>query len=205
MAKKKSRTAARKPVKATKKPLAKKQTARKTAKPAKAAAKAAVNVKAHAIASMQFAHDFVVRACMTMPEDKQAYQATANDNHALWTMGHIATAYDWFAGLLDGGSSQLSENDQKLFGFQSKPVGDASVYPGMAAIKAMSDKAWERLLSAAQKTKDSDLGKAPLADSMGFAPDRLTVLERTCWHDGWHAGQVSTIRRALGLPSLMGG
>lgn len=200
-AKKPARASAKKPTR----PSAKSSKPARSAAAPKSGPKApAFSVAAHAIDSMTFAHDFAVRACCTFPQEHLAFQNVPHDNHPLWTLGHLATAYDWFAGLLDGKPSALSEADQKLFGSSSKPNADASSYPSFDAVKALCDSAWSRLLSAANRLSEADLAKPTAKDSGGFAKTRLAVLDRTAWHDGWHAGQVSTLRRSLGLPGLMG-
>jgi len=39
--------------------------------------------------------------------------------------------------------------------------------------------------------------------SGGFFDDILDGLKITAWHEGWHAGQLSSLRRAIGLdPAL---
>ena len=37
-----------------------------------------------------------------------------------------------------------------------------------------------------------------------FAPNNVGVLAALAWHEGLHAGQLSAVRRELGLPSSMG-
>jgi len=179
--------------------------AAKAAAPAKRARAVVIKPLDHAVASMVYAHDFVVKACNSFPDDRVTWQRHPEDNHPLWTLGHLAATYDWFATMLDGQPSRMSEAQNKLFGYESKPVNDVEAYPSMPEVRRLCDDAWKRLLKAAKAMTDADLGKPPHGKPSSFAPDRLTALERCTWHDGWHAGQVSTLRRALGLPSLMGG
>ncbi|MGD9690465.1 MAG: DinB family protein [Phycisphaerales bacterium] len=168
------------------------------------AAKASVgaDAKEAAIEAMTFAHTMVVNVC-NVPAESLTHQGHAHENHALWTLGHLAGAYDWFAGMLDGEPSRTPAHFQEPFGGKSAPVRDATKYPPLAEVKSVFDASWARLLRAAKGTSAGDLRKATRTDSMGFAPSRLVALHRVAWHDGWHAGQVSTIRRSLGLPSVM--
>jgi hypothetical protein len=196
--------------KPARKPVARKlpkvvKAAKSKAKPAVRARAVPVTTKGHAIASMVFAHDFAIKACSAFPDDRVTWQRHPEDNHPLWTLGHLAVSYDWFAGLLDGKPSQSTPEQMKLFGPGSQAMSDVEAYPSMPEVKALCESAWKRLLKAAQALADSDLGKPPFGGPNTFAPDRLTVLERNAWHDGWHTGQVTTLRRALGLKPLMGG
>jgi hypothetical protein len=204
MAKKKSRASRRPaPRTAAHGKRARAAESRGKGRPANKPARPTLSAKTSAIQGMTFAHDFVMRACQGFPDDKLCHQNSPADNHPVWTLGHLATGYDWLAGLLDGKPSQLSEDTQKLFGSASKPQADASIYPPLEQIRATCDSAWKRLLRAAQNSSDTDLASAPVSPTGGFAKTRLDVIHRVAWHDGWHAGQVSTLRRALGLPGLM--
>jgi hypothetical protein len=43
-----------------------------------------------------------------------------------------------------------------------------------------------------------------VGDSHGLASNRIEVIDRNAWHEGWHSGQLSSLRKALGLPGIMG-
>ena len=51
--------------------------------------------------------------------------------------------------------------------------------------------------------RPADMLKATVTDSHGFAKTRMDVLIRAAWHEGWHSGQLGSLRRALGLPTIM--
>ena len=68
----------------------------------------------------------------------------------------------------------------------------------------MHDEQFERVLKAASRMSDSE-GHGPTAsDSGGFAASKLDAIYKCIWHEGWHQGQISSLRRALGLPTVMG-
>jgi hypothetical protein len=154
-------------------------------------------------ASLEWCHGMLGALLKDWPADKLTYQSSPTDGHALWTIGHLATGYSWFAGLLDGQTAELPETYNALFGYGSKPTGDASAYPSRAEVQAVHEKAWQRVLDAAKKLKDADLAKPPAMDSHGLAKSKLEVIRLICWHDGWHQGQVSSLRKAIGLPGVM--
>lgn len=59
------------------------------------------SLKQHALESMTFAHGYVQKLTKDVPDSKALYQSCPTDNHVLWTLGHLATTYGWFAILLD--------------------------------------------------------------------------------------------------------
>ena len=158
---------------------------------------------AQMLESLTWCHGMLGALLKDWPADKLTYQSAPTDNHALWTIGHLATGYSWFASLLDGKLADVPESYNTLFGYGSKPTGDASAYPSLEDVRAVQEKAWERVIDAAKKLKDADLAKPPAMDSHGLAKTKLDVIRLICWHDGWHQGQVSSLRKALGLPGVM--
>jgi uncharacterized damage-inducible protein DinB len=78
------------------------------------------------------------------------------------------------------------------------------MYPAHAEVRRIHDEQYNRLLRAAQAMSDADGLSTTATDSGGFVKNRLDVLHKCAWHEGWHQGQISSLRRALGLPSVMG-
>ncbi len=152
----------------------------------------------------KFAHAIVINAVSGFPGDKATFQTSATDNHLLWHLGHLATNYNWFAAAIDGKPAGGSEADKKLFGMGSKPEANAGVYPPMAELRKRLDAGWQRFAAAAESLKDDDAAKPSLIESGGFLSDRLDAIDKCAWHDGWHAGQLSGLRKALGLKSVFG-
>ena len=156
-----------------------------------------------AVALLRWTHDFLNKLTADFPPEKMTAQACPTDNHVMWTLGHLATTYVWIASLLDGKVMPLPESYQTLFGYKSKPTSDAGAYPPAAEVRRNCDAAFARLLEAAGALKEADAHKPVLGESYGFASDRLDAIYKTIWHEGWHQGQISCMRRALGMPSVM--
>ncbi len=188
----------RKPVK-----VAKKATKRKSVAPKALPAPAGVSAKKAAIEYMEFCHRMTVSAFKDWPADKVCAQAEGQPNHLLWTVGHLAMTYQWFANLLDGRPKSYPERYEALFGFGTKPTSDASQYPSLDEVRRVFDESYARILAAAQATSDADMPGAPLGESGGFVSNRLDVILKNAWHDGWHTGQLSVLRKFLGLAGLM--
>mgnify|MGYP000207778971 CR=1 FL=1 len=160
--------------------------------------------KQAALEAAAFAHGFLVKIVDTFPADKRTYQISRADNHILWSLGHLATTYEWLLSLLKEGGQKLPAEYQALFGSKSEPNPDVKAYPGYDQLRKDLDHSYDALIAAFQATSDADLAKPTLSDTGGFVPTRLGALTVVTWHDGWHSGQLSTLRRSLGLPSVFG-
>jgi hypothetical protein len=207
MAKKQRRTV-RKP--AAKRP-ARKPTVpqRKPAKPKSAASgSTSLSRETHvqrAVKLLEFAHQTVLDCLKAWPEDKLAYQAVPTDNHPLWTLGHLTLSYSsWFGKHMGVTMPAVPASYEGLFGHETKPIGDASKYPPLEEIKAAYIRAVKFIIDAAQRMSDEQLYEPIAEQTHGFARDRLDMIEKAAWHEGWHAGQLSSLRRVLGLPSIYG-
>lgn len=181
------------------------KTAKRTAaSPAAPSAPAATPLKDHIIGEAMFAHGIVVKLCADFTSDQALYQPSPSDNHLIWQLGHLAHSYAWFRSMLDGVMTPVPENYQKLFGMGSKPLGVASEYPSLDDVRAQFEHTWNALVATAQLLSDSDLMQPPAADSGGMAKTKGEMLLHLAWHDGWHAGQISSLRRAAGLKGIWG-
>lgn len=201
MAKKTSKRRVHKAERSARKPV--RRSASKKKAVGKPRASAGLSAKARAIGAIKWTHQIMDALIADVPENMLTFQPAGCDNHVLWTLGHLATVYTWFAGLIDGQGSKLPDNYQQLFGYKSIPVADRGAYPSLADVRGQQQAAYDRLISAIENLKDADLAQPTATDSHGLAADKLDVVYRVIWHDGWHQGQISTIRRALGLKSIM--
>lgn len=172
--------------------------------PKKTGTQAATSSMARAVEELRFARKMLTDLINAIPEDKLCAQCTPADNHALWTMGHMASSYRWFSGLIGAKPSDVPQEYDTLFGYKSTPGPDASAYPSAAEIRRHFTDSFETFVRAAEALTDAQAAAPCASDSMGFAKDKLQAVDRAAWHEGWHAGQLSALRRALGLPPLMG-
>ncbi len=180
---------------------------KKAARPApKARAKARPStlLRSRTVSNLRFARSILDGLFKGFPADKLTYQPAMTDNHVIWTLGHLAVTNQWFAGLLDGQPATLPGTYDQLFGYKSKPNPDLAVYPPLDEVQRHYEATFTRLIRAAESLRDEDLAVSCAAESGGFAKDKAEVLERAAWHEGWHGGQISSLRRSLGLPPVMG-
>lgn len=161
-----------------------------------------MNSKQHALETMKFAHDTLVKT-LKVVEGKELSQPWPEANHALWTMGHLATTYAWLATLIDAkANAGVPDSYNGLFGMESKPTGDAKKYPPVGEVRGAFEKSYALFYGLIEKLPEKDAWSAPAGEGYGFALSKLDCAYKCAWHDGWHAGQVSDIRRALKLPSI---
>jgi hypothetical protein len=156
---------------------------------------------AYHVEFLEFCHGMVVKATV-WPADQLTAQAAGQPNHCLWTLGHLATTYDWASGLLDGKGSQIPETYNALFGMGSTPNPDVKAYPPAAEVRSAFERSYERLRAAAATLTPVQQGESLKEATGGFANTKMDMVHKMAWHDGWHLGQLTTLRKFLGLPGL---
>jgi hypothetical protein len=132
-----------------------------------------------------------------IPEDKATFQPTPAVNHAAWICGHVAHSEDWVAGMLDGRPSALPAAYEGLFAYGSK-LKSPEAYPPLEEAKTHLHAARKRLLAGLRSASDAKLAE-PVPE---MQTDVMGVVLMAAFHEGWHCGQLSVIRRALKLPSI---
>lgn len=162
-----------------------------------------ITATSRAVAFARFTHALASKTFADFPADKALFQPSPTDNHMLWHMGHLAVNYDWFASAIDGKSSIASKTDYERFGMGSKPVSDPAAYPSLPDVRRLYDTTWQRFIAAAESLSEADATRPACVESHGFLADRLDAVNKAAWHDGWHAGQVSGLRKALGLKGVI--
>jgi len=159
----------------------------------------ASNVIENGLAALKFARDATLGFLEDIPADKVLHQLTPGGNHALWITAHIALTDDDLLSGVGGRDRKCPENWTRLFGMGSKPVGDAGAYPAYDEIKQSLHERREEL-TAWFKSMNESQSAAPLPkDFEFFAPNHAALASSLAWHEGMHAGQLTMIRRDLGI------
>lgn len=156
-----------------------------------------------ALASLRFAHSMTVSLLKDFPEAKACHQPTATDNHLLWSVGHLAATYAWMLSLL-GRPAGIPESYNALFGWGSKPSPDPKAYPPLHDVREAMETELAAFIRAIEEMPEVQLSQALVKHAGSFAKDPIELVDRAAWHEGWHSGQISSLRRSLGLPSVMG-
>lgn len=150
---------------------------------------------------MHFTRLMSLKTLADWPADKLTFQRGPEDNHPLWVMGHLAGTDAWIGGLLKIPGTEVPEAYQALFGMGSKPLPDLKAYPAVDEIRGCFNGARSAIRHWLDNASEKDLA-TPLKDATGgFADDAADAFHKLCWHEGWHLGQVATLRKALGLKS----
>src|SRR5579871_628003 len=134
-----------------------------------------------------------------IPVDQLLHQPFPGANHALWTMGHLATVDQFFLTTFTKHDPALFEQYKTLFFAKSTPSPNAADYPAPEVVREyfqssrQAFRAWIESLNDAQLT-------APLPpEQQRFSPTLGNLLVRLSWHEGMHYGQLTVIRKSLGL------
>jgi hypothetical protein len=158
-----------------------------------------MNAKDIALESLEFAHKCTIDLLKEFPDDKATYQPAPACNHALWIVGHLAVTDAWFLTMFGHDKSPLPDSYSALFGYQSQPQTSASAYPKFAEVKSNFEAIHKTMVQAVSKMSEDALSKPLGEKGGGFAKDGLDALNKAAWHEGWHSGQLATLRRGLGL------
>lgn len=158
----------------------------------------------NAFAALRFARTTLLSLFEDFPRDKVCHQLTPGGNHALWILGHIALEDDVMMTMLGRKQARCPAEWAKLFGMGSTPVGQASHYPKLdELLTALADRREEFIAWLGSRT-DAQLAEPLPKELIGFAPNAAALASSLAWHDGLHTGQLTMLRRDLGMKPKYG-
>jgi uncharacterized damage-inducible protein DinB len=134
-----------------------------------------------------------------IPADQFAHQPCKGANHALWTLGHLATVNQYFLKALAGKDDALFEKYKAMFFAKSQPNPDAASYPPIGVIRDYFKTSRAAFRSWIESLSDEQLSAPAPEEWQKFAPTLGNILMRLLWHEGMHYGQLTVIRKSLGL------
>ena len=132
------------------------------------------------------------------------YQAHATANHALWCLGHIAIADNFFTSLIAPEKAMVPDGYSEAFGKGSEPVNDASQYPAPEEVKQFFNDRRETLLAVLDSMTEEDFAKPTPGEAANTFPTFGAVFGAAIWHETLHAGQTSIAHRGLNKSPLFG-
>ncbi|MFT3684762.1 MAG: hypothetical protein QM783_07490 [Phycisphaerales bacterium] len=133
----------------------------------------------HAVELMKFSHGMIDKMLETIPADKCLHQQHGSSNHVVWTLGHLACTYAWFATTIDADAYSKSdafnipESWGPLFGMGSKVSSDASVYPPLADVRKRYDTAFAGYVKMVEGLSEADAWTPCATDTGGFAKSKI--------------------------------
>ena len=146
-------------------------------------------------------------------ESNRTRQAEHLPNHLIWLLGHAAITMQRGGERIDGRPPAESDfavgargaadgrYDPETVAFNSRPTADAARYPSLARGVAIFDAACDRLAAAVRALNDAGLER-----TIDWGTTKITLrglAQRIVFHNGFHAGQISDLRRALGLERVI--
>jgi len=134
-----------------------------------------------------------------IPDDQYLHQPCPGGNHALWTLGHLATVNQYFLTNIAGQDGTLAEKYKPIFFARSQPSPDAASYPPLDVVREYFKTSRATFRKWVESLSDERLAGPPPEQFQKFAPTLGNVLMRLLWHEGMHYGQLTVIRKSLGL------
>lgn len=145
-----------------------------------------------------------------------AVQKPSLPNHLVWSLGHLAitmhrlaehidgrplpTADFIYGGSLDGGGDTARFASESV-AYASKPNPDASHYPHLDRAREIFENAVDRLAAALRNASEEKLD-SPVTWGRAIFPVWQLAF-RMIFHNGMHAGQITDLRRAMNLGSVI--
>lgn len=156
------------------------------------------------LAALAFSRQALLGMFDSLPEDKLLHQPCPDANHAMWILGHLACADEYFMNKVADRPFNKMEAWKDKFFIRSKPTTSAADYPPIAEVKETLANNREALISCFGKMDEAKL-RSPLPEDMqDFAPSHTALIPTIAWHEGMHTGQLSVIRKSLSLPPVFG-
>jgi hypothetical protein len=159
-----------------------------------------------ALQQIQFARDYTLRLLDQTDPQTWFCHPQGGVTHIAWQVGHLAMAdYRLLLERIRGARPQdetlISTEFLKLFGKQSVPSADASLYPAAEEIRATFDRVRKQALVELHDLQDSDLDIEPVKPHSLFNT-KLGSLLWSANHEMMHAGQIGLLRRLHGCQPL---
>jgi hypothetical protein len=159
--------------------------------------------KQHAMSLLTWVRTVSESMLKDIPETAMTKLCSPTDNHPLWVLGHLAATDVWIADMVGAKGVTVPESYNKLFGSGTKPVADPKGYPKTAEVKALFDSNRKAILAWLEAATESQLAEPLKEKSGGFATDPIDAMHKIAWHEGWHMGQIATVRKSLNLKPAM--
>jgi hypothetical protein len=137
--------------------------------------------------------------------DEEARQAAGGNKPLVWYLGHTTITKDSVLSLYTGSESALSEEYRGRFGRGSDGSADFGDAPAKEELLATFKDVHGRLREFLSSLEPEDMSRPagreafhPLLSTLGSAVALVVA------HDGYHAGQIAVLRRAMGKDPLFG-
>ena len=131
--------------------------------------------------------------------EQWVHQIHEGANHALWFAGHMAVNDNFFLSLIAPEQVQHKEGYAAMFGVGSHPTNNPADYPPPTEVLVYMRDRRTALLNKFDSQTEEDLAQKTADGAPDFLADIGTVYQTAVWHEGLHSGQLSMVRRSLGI------
>lgn len=156
------------------------------------------------LSALAFSRRLLLSLVEDIPEDKWCQPAVAGHNHTFWILGHMVTTDDHFMTNLGKRQPKCPANWPAMFFMGSTPKPSLADYPAPATIRDHLASSRADLIEWF-KSMDPDKLASPLPDDYKvFSGNYGTLMSTMACHESLHAGQLTSIRKSLGLSPVIG-
>jgi hypothetical protein len=162
-----------------------------------------MSMKDHVLAAYRFNLTFAKKCVEDLSDDQMCQQPKPGMNHAAWILGHLSLERVFLKNLLNLDHAPPA-GWEDLFMPGTKPVAEPGKYPPKSELIARLEETHALVEQAFAKVSDADFDRATPNERMrAFFPKvGDVVVGLMVGHSGFHIGQLSAWRRAMGLKSV---
>jgi uncharacterized damage-inducible protein DinB len=158
------------------------------------------------LATINHSHSMLLKLVADLSDDQIVQQPAPKVNHPAWVLGHQIIVDSAFVKLITNKEPATFIDDEwkATYGQKSEPVADKSKYKPKAFYLEQLAILREQIMTGLHNMKPEDFQK-PHPDPARrdrFPTIGHAVMLYGTWHEAYHAGQLSTWRRVLGLPAV---
>lgn len=159
---------------------------------------------AHLVTQLKFPYRMLVALCEDF-SDEEARQSVGGNKALVWYLGHVTIAVDYLLMLYTGAESAISKENRKRFGRGSDGMADFSDAPSKDEMVALFEDVHKRLMGFLETLAPEDMQREAAGETVIPMFAKLgTAISLVVAHDGYHAGQIAVLRRAMGKDPLFG-
>jgi hypothetical protein len=147
--------------------------------------------------------DFLREQVADVVDEDMATQPSGIANHPAWVIGHLTNGCELLAGVI-GVPRWLPEDWASRFGQGSLPVADRMRYPKKEELLARLGDAQDRITRAIKGLSDDQLDAPfPIEKYRRVFPTiRHALTQILVGHTGYHVGEITVWRRAMGMAQM---
>ena len=161
-------------------------------------------LKETGLAALAFSRRVLLRLLDGFDDSNALVRLGGTGSHAMHLVGHVATTDEFFRTTLSGEAWGLPPAYRELFGMGAEPSDDAGAYPAFEEVLGHLEGRRAALVGWFGSLDEAGLLE-PLPEMLrGFAANRAVLMSTLAFHEGFHAGQVSGIRKHLGMARALG-